>query len=136
MDEAIKRLAAAINAAQEICVFTGAGISCPSGIPDFRSADGLYNSEGMGRYTPEEIISHSFFVAHPDMFYEFYKSKMMYPDAKPNDWRGEHHLDEGFGKYGDASTPWDERIILYLKAQGINDAEIEAVRAIMLEPRR
>ena len=85
MNEEIKRLAAAVNAAHEICVFTGAGISCPSGIPDFRSADGLYNSEGMGRYTPEEIISHSFFVAHPDLFYEFYKSKMMYPDAKPND---------------------------------------------------
>ena len=58
------------------------------------------------------------------------------PDAKPNDWRGEHHFDEGFGKYGDANTPWDERIILYLKAQGITDAEIEAVRAIMLEPRQ
>ncbi|MBQ3889181.1 MAG: NAD-dependent protein deacylase [Clostridia bacterium] len=85
MNEEVKRLAAAVNAAKEICVFTGAGISCPSGIPDFRSADGLYNSEGMGRYTPEEIISHSFFVAHPDLFYEFYKSKMMYPDAKPND---------------------------------------------------
>lgn len=64
-------------------LFTGAGISCPSGIPDFRSADGLYNEKG-GGYSPEQIISHSFFVAHPKEFYEFYKSKMVYPKAKPN----------------------------------------------------
>ena len=55
------------------------------------------------------------------------------PDANPDDWRGEHHFDEGFGKYGNADTPWNERIILFLKGQGITDAEIEAVRAIMLE---
>ncbi len=55
------------------------------------------------------------------------------PDANPDDWRGERHFDEGFGKYGDADAPWDERIILYLKGQGITDAEIEKFRAIMLE---
>ena len=58
------------------------------------------------------------------------------PDANPDDWRGEHYFDEGFGKYGDPDTPWNERIILYLKAQGITDAEIEVVRSIMLEPRQ
>ena len=84
MDEKIKELAEAIKKAGKICVFTGAGISCPSGIPDFRSADGLYNGEGPGRYMPEEIISHSFFCSKPEMFYQFYKSKMMYPEAKPN----------------------------------------------------
>lgn len=73
-----------IEKAEYICVFTGAGISCPSGIPDFRSADGLYNQDGMGHYSPEQIISHSFFVSHIDMFYDFYKDKMIYETAKPN----------------------------------------------------
>lgn len=73
-----------IESAEKICVFTGAGISCPSGIPDFRSADGLYNEKTKWNYPPEEIISHTFFMEHTDMFYEFYKSKMIYPDAKPN----------------------------------------------------
>lgn len=80
----IKALQTAIERAENICVFTGAGISCPSGIPDFRSADGLYNDDGRGGFSPEEIISHTFFNKHTDMFYDFYKSKMMYPDAKPN----------------------------------------------------
>ena len=61
-----------IEKAERICVFTGAGISCPSGIPDFRSADGIYNQDGMGHYSREQIFSHSFFVSHTDMFYEFY----------------------------------------------------------------
>ena len=73
-----------IEKSRRICVFTGAGISCPSGIPDFRSADGLYNRENKYRYSPEEIISHSFFYGHTDLFYDFYKSAMLYPDAKPN----------------------------------------------------
>lgn len=84
MQNKVSQLKAAVEKAKNICVFTGAGISCPSGIPDFRSADGLYNGDGMGRYTPEQIISHSFFCAKPEMFYDFYKSKMVYPDAKPN----------------------------------------------------
>ncbi|MGN1194706.1 MAG: NAD-dependent protein deacylase [Acutalibacteraceae bacterium] len=74
-----------IEKSKKICVFTGAGISCPSGIPDFRSADGLYNRESKYRYSPEQIISHSFFCEHTDLFYEFYKSSMLYPDAKPNE---------------------------------------------------
>lgn len=78
------KLHEAINRAKKICVFTGAGISCPSGIPDFRSADGLYNEKDKSGYSPEEIISHTFFVKHTELFYEFYKSKMMYPEAEPN----------------------------------------------------
>ena len=78
------QLKAFIESAEKICVFTGAGISCPSGIPDFRSADGLYNEKTKWNYPPEEIISHTFFMEHTDMFYEFYKSKMIYPGAKPN----------------------------------------------------
>lgn len=72
-----------IDTSKNTVLFTGAGISCPSGIPDFRSANGLYGEKG-GGYSPEQIISHSFFVAHPKEFYEFYKSKMVYPKAKPN----------------------------------------------------
>ena len=85
MDAAmIESLQKIIDESKNICVFTGAGISCPSGIPDFRSADGLYNKDSGFNIPPEQIISRSFFDAHPDMFYEFYKSSMLYPDAKPN----------------------------------------------------
>lgn len=73
-----------IEKSQSIVVFTGAGISVPSGIPDFRSADGIYNQKVKIQYRPEEIISHSFYMEHPDLFYEFYKEKMCYPNAKPN----------------------------------------------------
>lgn len=54
------------------------------------------------------------------------------PDARPDDWRGERHFDEGFGKYGDADTPWEQRVVLYLKKHGITDGEIAAFRSIML----
>ncbi len=73
-----------INDSKRLCVFTGAGISCPSGIPDFRSEQGLYRGAGEEEYSPEEIISHSFFISHPELFYRFYLNKMVYPDAKPN----------------------------------------------------
>lgn len=80
----IEELKKIIDKSKDICVFTGAGISVPSGIPDFRSADGLYNQDSGLNIRPEEIISHSFFAEHTDLFYEFYKSKMLYPTAKPN----------------------------------------------------
>ena len=73
-----------IDEANSIVVFTGAGISVPSGIPDFRSADGIYNQKTKLRARPEEIISHSFFESHPEDFYEFYKEKMVYPKATYN----------------------------------------------------
>lgn len=78
-----KELKKIITESKNIVVFTGAGISVPSGIPDFRSATGLY-SESIGNIRPEEIISHSFFIKNPAMFYEFYGKKMVYPNAKPN----------------------------------------------------
>ncbi len=80
----VEKLREAISKASKICVFTGAGISCPSGIPDFRSAEGLYSETDKSGYSPEEIISHTFFVKRTDLFYDFYKSKMMYPQAEPN----------------------------------------------------
>lgn len=70
--------------AKNLVVFTGAGISVPSGIPDFRSADGIYNQKSKSNIPPEEIISHSFYEQYPEEFFEFYKEKMCYPDAKPN----------------------------------------------------
>lgn len=73
-----------INESSSIVVFTGAGISTASGIPDFRSADGIYNQKTNIKATPEEIISGSFFKKHTEDFYSFYKSKMIYPNAKPN----------------------------------------------------
>ena len=73
-----------IKSSSSIVVFTGAGISVPSGIPDFRSADGIYNQKYKIQHRPEDIISHSFFVQNTDLFYEFYKEKMCYPNAKPN----------------------------------------------------
>lgn len=73
-----------ITASQNIVFFGGAGMSTESGVPDFRSVDGLYNQKY--DYPPETILSHSFFGAHPDVFYEFYRDKTIGPmiDAKPN----------------------------------------------------
>lgn len=82
--DALCGLRGAIVRSRRLCVFTGAGISCPSGIPDFRSADGLYSQPGLEGYTPEQIISHTFFMRHPELFYRFYRSKLLYPEAKPN----------------------------------------------------
>ena len=73
-----------IKESNNIVVFTGAGISVPSGIPDFRSADGIYNQKTKFKASPEEIISHSFFVNNTEDFYSFYKDKMCYPKAEPN----------------------------------------------------
>ena len=84
-NEKISALKKMIESTTKICVFTGAGISCPSGIPDFRSADGLYNEKTDGYYTPEQLISHTIFMREPELFFNFYKDKMLYPDAKPND---------------------------------------------------
>lgn len=67
---------------ERIVFFGGAGVSTESGIPDFRSVDGLYAQKYP--YPPETILSRSFFDAHPDVFYRFYREKMLYPDAKPN----------------------------------------------------
>jgi NAD-dependent deacetylase len=81
----ISELKKMIDSTNKICVFTGAGISCPSGIPDFRSAEGIYNQKTDGYYTPEQIISHTVFMREPELFYSFYRDKMLYPDAEPND---------------------------------------------------
>ena len=80
--EDIKRLQEMVDKSSNIVFFGGAGVSTESNIPDFRSADGLYQEKGI--YSPEEIVSHTFFVRKTQLFYEFYKEKMMFLDAKPN----------------------------------------------------
>lgn len=83
MEEAkIKILQNIIDESENIVFFGGAGVSTESGIPDFRSTDGLYNQEY--KYPPETIISHSFYMRDPEEFYRFYKDRMLYLDAKPN----------------------------------------------------
>lgn len=77
-----KELARWIAESRRIVFFGGAGVSTESGIPDFRSADGLYNETYA--CPPEQIVSHSFFVSKPEVFFEFYKERMLYPDAEPN----------------------------------------------------
>lgn len=67
-----------------IVFFGGAGTSTESQIPDFRSETGLYQTKTNETYPPEVMLSRSFFFSHPEEFYEFYKSKMLYPHAKPN----------------------------------------------------
>ena len=81
-EKEIEELQKIIDDSSRIVFFGGAGVSTESGIPDFRSADGLYHQEY--KYSPEQIISHSFFLRYPEAFYEFYKDKMMYLNAKPN----------------------------------------------------
>ena len=71
-----------IDDSRRIVFFGGAGVSTESGIPDFRSADGLYNQKYA--YPPEQIVSHSFFMRHTEEFYRFYRDRMIFPDAKPN----------------------------------------------------
>ena len=82
MDDKQKQLQDWISESRRIVFFGGAGVSTESGIPDFRSVDGLYNQQY--RYPPETILSHTFFEKNPEEFYRFYRNKMLFPDAKPN----------------------------------------------------
>ena len=82
MDAKIMKLQELIDQHDNIVFFGGAGVSTESGIPDFRSQDGLYHQKY--DYPPETIISHSFYRRNPEEFYRFYKNKMLFPEAKPN----------------------------------------------------
>ena len=85
MNEKIAELKKIIDESNNIVFFGGAGVSTASNIPDFRSSTGLYSKKLNAHFTPEEAVSHSFFVNHTDEFYDFYKKNLVYPDAKPND---------------------------------------------------
>ena len=82
MDEKLKTLQQWIDESQRIVFFGGAGVSTESGIPDFRSVDGLYNQKYA--WPPEQILSRTFFDAQPEEFYRFYRDKMLCLDAQPN----------------------------------------------------
>ena len=72
-----------LDASKRVVCFTGAGLSTASGIPDFRGENGLYAGEWEG-LSPEMILSRSFFYLHPERFFEFYRRRMLFPDAQPN----------------------------------------------------
>lgn len=74
-----------IGESRKIVFFGGAGVSTESGVPDFRSANGLYQAKQAFGRSPEEMVSYSFFRDHRETFFEYYKTYMIYPDARPND---------------------------------------------------
>lgn len=80
--EAVEQLKQWIKESENIVFFGGAGVSTESGIPDFRSQDGLYHQQY--DYPPEQILSHTFFMKKPEEFFRFYHNKMIAADAKPN----------------------------------------------------
>lgn len=82
MNEEIARLKEIIDKSNNIVFFGGAGVSTESGIPDFRSQDGLYNQKY--KYPPEQIVSHSFYEQRPKEFFDFYKDRMIYKNSRPN----------------------------------------------------
>ena len=82
MTATVDQLREAVEKAKTIAFFGGAGVSTESGIPDFRSTDGLYHQKYA--YPPETILSHSFFVKRTQEFYDFYRDKMLYLSAEPN----------------------------------------------------
>lgn len=82
MDKDIELLQQWIDTSPYTVFFGGAGVSTESGIPDFRSVDGLYNQKYS--YPPEMMISHTFYERYPEEFFRFYRDKMVHPEAKPN----------------------------------------------------
>ncbi len=82
MEEKLKILKQWVDESTRMVFFGGAGVSTESGIPDFRSVDGLYHQQY--DYPPETILSHTFYMQKPEEFYRFYRAKMLAPDAKPN----------------------------------------------------
>ena len=80
--EKIEQLQQMLDQSRHVVFFGGAGVSTESGIPDFRSTDGLYHQKYP--YPPETMLSHTFYQQHPEEFFTFYRDKMLYPNAKPN----------------------------------------------------
>lgn len=84
MDDNIERLKELIDSHNNIVFFGGAGVSTESDIPDFRSATGLFSEKLNRNFSPEQLVSHTFFMRYPEDFFKFYKDKLIYEDAKPN----------------------------------------------------
>ena len=83
-EDKLNQLKELIEESNNIVFLGGAGVSTESGIPDFRSGAGIYNTESGTKYRPIDIIAHDFFMEHPEDFFDFYKRKLIYPDARPN----------------------------------------------------
>lgn len=84
MKEDIINFIEILKKSSNVVFFGGAGVSTASNIPDFRSSNGLWNEKLKINFTPEELVSHSFYMKYPKEFFEFYKAKLIYPNAKPN----------------------------------------------------
>ena len=84
MGTEIEKLTQILKESNNIVFFGGAGVSTESNIPDFRSSNGLWNEKLQINFTPEQLVSHTFFMKYPEEFFKFYKDKLIYPDAKPN----------------------------------------------------
>ena len=84
MNNNIEKLKELIDSHNNIVFFGGAGVSTESDIPDFRSATGLFNEKLNRNFSPEQLVSHTFFMRYPEDFFKFYKDKLIYEDAKPN----------------------------------------------------
>ena len=84
MTEEIRELAQILKDSNNIVFFGGAGVSTESNIPDFRSSNGLWNEKLKINFTPEQLVSHTFYMQYPDEFFKFYKDKLIYPEAEPN----------------------------------------------------
>ena len=80
----VEKLSEILSNSASAVFFGGAGMSTESGIPDFRSASGIYNQKLSKTFSPEEMASHGFFVSHPEEFFDFYRERFVYLDAKPN----------------------------------------------------
>ncbi|MFT3942209.1 MAG: NAD-dependent protein deacylase [Ancrocorticia sp.] len=80
----LQRLQHLVDTSKRIVFFSGAGVSTESGIPDFRSAHGIYSERYRRELDPEQIVSAPFLAAEPETFFDFYRSKLIYPDARPN----------------------------------------------------
>ena len=80
----LKKLKEILNKSKRIVFFGGAGVSTESGIPDFRSSDGIFNMKLNRHFSPEELVSHSMYTKYPEEFYNFYRNKLIYTEARPN----------------------------------------------------
>lgn len=84
MENKIDQLSKILRESNNIVFFGGAGVSTESNIPDFRSSNGLWNEKLQINFTPEQLVSHTFFMRYPEEFFKFYKDKLIYPEAEPN----------------------------------------------------
>ncbi|WP_346928115.1 NAD-dependent protein deacylase [Clostridium sp.] len=84
MSTEIEKLTQILRNSNNIVFFGGAGVSTESNIPDFRSANGLFNARLNMTLSPEQLVSHTYFIRFPEEFFNFYKAKLIYPEARPN----------------------------------------------------